>query len=132
MKIKASLPDKLNAIRQAGFDGIELSMPDIISYGELLSGSEPKEDDYDTLADVAKQIKSLTDELGLKIMMLQPFANFEGWKKGTHDKERQQAFDKAKGWIKIMEAAGITLLQVNPTHHSIFHPITNLFTGWLI
>jgi hypothetical protein len=74
----------------------------------------------------------LTDELGLKIMMLQPFANFEGWKKGTHDKERQQAFDKAKGWIKIMEAAGITLLQVNPTHHSIFHPITNLFTGWLI
>ncbi|RBR26463.1 uncharacterized protein FIESC28_00757 [Fusarium coffeatum] len=112
MKIKASLPDKLNAIRQAGFDGIELSMPDIISYGELLSGSQPKEDDYDTLADVGKQIKSLTDELGLKIMMLQPFANFEGWEKGTHDKERQQAFDKARGWMKIMDAAGITLLQV--------------------
>ncbi|KAH7193898.1 xylose isomerase-like protein [Fusarium flagelliforme] len=112
MKIKASLPDKLNAISQAGFDGIELSMPDIISYGELLSGSAPKEDDYDTLADVGKQIKSLTDELGLKIMMLQPFANFEGWKKGTHDKQRQEAFDKAKGWMKIMEAAGITLLQV--------------------
>ncbi|KAM0228305.1 hypothetical protein ACHAPO_010849 [Fusarium lateritium] len=112
MKIKASLPDKLNAIRNAGFDGIELSMPDIISYGELLSGSSPEEDDYDTLADIAKQIRSLTDELGLKIMMLQPFANFEGWKKGTHDERRQQAFDKAKGWIKVMEAAGITLLQV--------------------
>ncbi|KAH7002958.1 xylose isomerase-like protein [Fusarium venenatum] len=112
MKIKASLPEKLSSIRNAGFDGIELSMPDIISYGELLNGSSPKEDDYDTLADVAKQIRSLTDELGLKIMMLQPFANFEGWKKGTHDKKRQQAFDKAKGWIKVMEAAGITLLQV--------------------
>ncbi|KAF5608143.1 dehydroshikimate dehydratase [Fusarium pseudoanthophilum] len=112
MKIKASLPDKLGAIRQAGFDGIELSMPDIIDYGKLLSGSQPKEDDYDTLADVAKQIKSLTDELGLKIMMLQPFANFEGWKKGEHDDQRKEAFDKAKGWVKVMEAAGITLLQV--------------------
>ncbi|CAG7563211.1 unnamed protein product [Fusarium equiseti] len=112
MKIKANLPDKLSAIHEAGFDGIELSMPDIISYGELLSGSQPKEDDYDTLADVGKQIKSLTDKLGLEIMMLQPFANFEGWKKGTHDKQRQQAFDKAKGWMKIMDAAGIALLQV--------------------
>ncbi|CZS79310.1 unnamed protein product [Fusarium graminearum] len=112
MKIKASLPDKLKSIRNAGFDGIELSMPDIISYGELLNGSSPAEDDYDTLADVAKKIKSLTDELGLKIMMLQPFANFEGWNKVTHGKQRQKAFDTAKGWIKVMEAAGITLLQV--------------------
>ncbi|KAF4952622.1 hypothetical protein FSARC_12607 [Fusarium sarcochroum] len=111
-KIKASLPDKLSAIRKAGFDGIELSMPDILGYGKLLSGSQPKEDDYEALADIAKQIKSLTDELGLKMMMLQPFANFEGWKKGEHDKERKQAFDKARGWIKIMEAASITLLQV--------------------
>jgi sugar phosphate isomerase/epimerase len=114
MKIKASLPDKLGAIRKAGFDGIELSMPDILDYEKLLSGSQPKEDDYDTLANVAKQIKSLTDQLGLKIMMLQPFANFEGWKKGEHDEKRKQAFDKAKGWVKVMEAAGITLLQVNP------------------
>jgi len=99
-------------------------MPDIISYGELLSGSAPKEDDYDSLAGVGKEIKSLTDELGLKIMMLQPFANFEGWKKGTHDKQRQQAFDKARGWMKIMEAAGITLLQVR-TYTSYFSPDTN-------
>ncbi|KAM0189627.1 hypothetical protein ACHAPI_009935 [Fusarium lateritium] len=112
MKIKASLPEKLRAMQKAGFDGIELSMPDVLSYGELMNGSQPKEDDYDTIADVAKQIKSLTDELGLKIMMLQPFANFEGWKKGEHDEERKQAFDKARGWIKVMEAAGITLLQV--------------------
>jgi sugar phosphate isomerase/epimerase len=112
MKIKASLPDKLGAIRKAGFDGIELSMPDIIDYGKLLSGSQPKEDDYDMLAGVAKQIKSLADELGLKIMMLQPFANFEGWKKGEHDEQRKKAFDKARGWVKVMEAAGITLLQV--------------------
>ncbi|KAG4287384.1 hypothetical protein FPRO06_05036 [Fusarium proliferatum] len=112
MKIRASLPDKLAAIRKAGFDGIELSMPDILDYGKLLSGSQPKEDDYDTLADVAKQIRSLTDELGLKIMMLQPFANFEGWKKGEHDEQRMKAFEKARGWVKVMEAAGITLLQV--------------------
>ncbi|KAK6725254.1 hypothetical protein SNK04_004059 [Fusarium graminearum] len=123
MKIKASLPDKLKSIRNAGFDGIELSMPDIISYGELLNGSSPAEDDYDTLADVAKKIKSLTDELGLKIMMLQPFANFEGWNKVTHGKQRQKAFDKAKGWIKVMEAAGITLLQVIRAHTTTSLPV---------
>ncbi|KAJ3528431.1 hypothetical protein NM208_g10202 [Fusarium decemcellulare] len=111
-RIKASLPDKLAAIRKAGFEGVELSMPDILSYGKLLSGTQPKEDDYDAIADVAKQIKSLTDELGLEIMMLQPFANFEGWKKGKFDKKREEAFERARGWMKVMEAAGTKMLQV--------------------
>ncbi|KAF5011809.1 hypothetical protein FDECE_2099 [Fusarium decemcellulare] len=111
-RIKASLPDKLAAIRKAGFEGVELSMPDILGYGKLLSGTQPKEDDYDAIADVAKQIKSLTDELGLEIMMLQPFANFEGWKKGEFDKEREEAFERATGWMKVMEAAGTKMLQV--------------------
>ncbi|KAF4977216.1 hypothetical protein FZEAL_6244 [Fusarium zealandicum] len=111
-KIKATLPDKMAAIRNAGFDGIELAMPDILSYGELLSGSQPKEDDYDAIADIAKQIKSLADELGLEILMLQPFANFEGWKKGEFDKEREEVFGRARGWMKVMEAVGTKMLQV--------------------
>ena len=37
-----TLPEKLKAIASAGFDGIELSMPDILSYGaQLHNGQEP-------------------------------------------------------------------------------------------
>lgn len=105
-----TLPLKLKAIADAGFDAIELSMPDIQAYGKQLNGQEPGEKDYDTLVEVGKQIKTQVAEHGLKIIMLQPFANFEGWPKGS--KERQDAFDRAKGWVRIMEAVGTDMLQV--------------------
>ncbi|KAK6068628.1 3-dehydroshikimate dehydratase [Seiridium cupressi] len=105
-----TLPLKLKAIADAGFDAIELSMPDIQAYGKLLNGKEPDEKDYDTLVAVGSQIKTQVAEHGLKILMLQPFANFEGWPKGS--KERQDAFDRAKGWVRIMEAVGTDMLQV--------------------
>src|SRR5437868_3122892 len=88
-----TLPLKLKAIASAGFDGIELSMPDILSYGKQLNGQEPDPKDYDTLVEIGKVIKSLVQEHNLKILMLQPFANFEGWPKGS--KEREDAFDRA-------------------------------------
>ncbi|KAH7130927.1 xylose isomerase-like protein [Dactylonectria macrodidyma] len=110
--IKASLPDKMAAIRHAGFEAIELAMPDILSYGKVLSGSQPHADDYDAIVDIAKQIKSVADELNLEILMLQPFSNFEGWKKGEQDKKREEAFDRARGWMRVMEAVGTTMLQV--------------------
>ncbi len=43
-------------------------------------------------------------------MMLQPFSNFEGWSKGS--KERADAFVRAKGWMRIMEALGTDMLLV--------------------
>ncbi|KAI1736322.1 3-dehydroshikimate dehydratase [Xylaria scruposa] len=105
-----TLPEKLKAISAAGFDGIELSMPDILSYGKELHGREPDPTDYDALVAISKAIKSLTDAQNLKILMLQPFANFEGWPKGS--KEREDAFTRAKGWIRVMQAAGTDMLQV--------------------
>ncbi|KAI1366649.1 3-dehydroshikimate dehydratase [Xylaria arbuscula] len=106
-----TLPEKLKAISSAGFDGIELSMPDILSYGKQLhSGQEPDPKDYDTLVEIGKAIKSEVDANGLKILMLQPFANFEGWPNGS--KEREDAFARARGWIRIMEAVGTDMLQV--------------------
>ncbi|KAF9255159.1 3-dehydroshikimate dehydratase [Marasmius fiardii PR-910] len=96
-----TLPLKLKAIANVGFDGIELSMPDILEYGKVLNGK------------IGSDIKRLCVEHKLKVLMLQPFANFEGWQKGS--KERQDAFDRAKGWIRIMEAVGTDLLQVGST-----------------
>ncbi|KAH6646018.1 3-dehydroshikimate dehydratase [Truncatella angustata] len=105
-----TLPIKLKAIADAGFDAVELSMPDIQAYGKFLYGQEIDEKDYDTLVKVGKEIKKQVDEHGLKILMLQPFANFEGWPKGSE--ERKDAFDRAKGWVRIMEAVGTDMLQV--------------------
>ncbi|KAI1272676.1 3-dehydroshikimate dehydratase [Xylaria sp. FL0933] len=105
-----TLPEKLKAISAAGFDGIELSMPDILSYGHQLHGREPDPTDYDTLVEIGKAIKSLAQEHNLQILMLQPFANFEGWAQGS--KEREDAFRRARGWMRIMQAVGTDMLQV--------------------
>jgi sugar phosphate isomerase/epimerase len=106
-----TLPLKLKAIASAGFDGIELSMPDILSYGkQLKGGQEPDPKDYDSLVEIAQAIRAETEKLGLKILMLQPFANFEGWPRGS--KERADAFERAKGWMRIMQAAGTDMLQI--------------------
>ncbi|KAI0883786.1 xylose isomerase-like protein [Annulohypoxylon maeteangense] len=105
-----TLPLKLKAIADAGFDAIELSMPDILSYGEMLHGKKPDPKDYDALVEIGKQIRLQAAEHNLKILMLQPFSNFEGWPKGSS--ERKDAFDRAQGWIRVMQAVGTDMLQV--------------------
>ncbi len=109
-KKEHNLPAKLKAISHAGFEAIELSMPDILSYGQESTGQDINPKNYSTLRLVAREIRKLCDESGLKVLMLQPFANFEGWPKGSE--ERKDAFDRAQGWMGIMEAAGTDMLQV--------------------
>ncbi|EFY90648.1 hypothetical protein J3458_013389 [Metarhizium acridum] len=106
------LPRTLEAIRNAGFDGIEISMPDILAYGSDLEGKTVREDDYDTLSDVGGKIRILSDQLGLQILMLQPFSRFEGRSKDTHSQQRNKAFTRARGWIRVMESLGTDMLQV--------------------
>jgi sugar phosphate isomerase/epimerase len=105
-----SLPRKLEAIAQAGFIAIELSFPDIIDYGSHILGHSVEPENYPELLTIAQEIRKLCDANGLKVMMLQPFANFEGWAKGSP--ERQDAFKRALGWIEIMKVVGTDLLQV--------------------
>ncbi|KAI1766728.1 xylose isomerase-like protein [Hypoxylon sp. FL1150] len=105
-----TLPLKFKAIADAGFDAVELSMPDILAYGKMLDGAEPDPKDYDALVAIGKAIWAQAQEHHLKILMLQPFANFEGWPKGSS--ERKDAFDRAEGWIRIMQAVGTDMLQV--------------------
>ncbi|GME24615.1 hypothetical protein GTA08_BOTSDO02793 [Neofusicoccum parvum] len=66
--------------------------------------------DWEDLCTAARTIKAQTDAKGLKILMLQPFANFEGWIEGSA--ERKDAFDRARGWVRIMEACECDILQV--------------------
>lgn len=90
-------------------------MPDILSYAKQLNGSEPDPKDFDTMVEVGGKIRKLTEKYSLKILMLQPFANFEGWIKGKHDEQRKDARERAEGWVRIMEAVGTDMLQVSLT-----------------
>lgn len=107
------LLDRLNAISAAGFSAVELSFPDILSYGQTLLGHEISPNNYTDLCKIASEIKTECSKRHLEIMMLQPFANFEGWPEGSQG--RNDAFDRARGWIRIMQAAGTTMLQVGST-----------------
>ncbi|KAJ5669736.1 hypothetical protein N7462_010806 [Penicillium macrosclerotiorum] len=108
-----TLPRKLEAISKAGFISIELSFPDIIQYGANFLGHPIAPDNNTELITVATEIRKLCAANGLTIMMLQPFANFEGWPKGSL--EREDAFKRAEGWIEIMKVVGTDLLQVGAT-----------------
>jgi sugar phosphate isomerase/epimerase len=104
------LLDRLHAISTAGFAAVELSFPDILSYGKTLLGHDVDASHYDELCRVAAAIKQECDKRNLGIMMLQPFANFEGWPEGSEG--RKDAFERARGWIRIMQACGTDMLQV--------------------
>ncbi|ROW11786.1 hypothetical protein VPNG_04955 [Cytospora leucostoma] len=122
-----NLHSKIEAISQAGLQGIELSFPDLqshanelVKFGQLKTspgkgnGEEVAEDDWPALVEAAKHVRHLCDtHSNLKIIVLQPFSNFEGWPKDSE--ERKKVWEKAKGWVQIMEASGTDLLQVGST-----------------
>lgn len=105
------LDKKLEAIAAADFQGIELGFPDLLSFASKNLGKEVGPQDFEVLCNTGLEVKRMCKELGLKIVMLQPFSNFEGWK--PQSEERKDAFKRAKGWIKIMEAVGTDMLQVS-------------------
>lgn len=107
------LLSRLDALATAGFAAIELSFPDILSFGADHIGHEIDPKNYDELCTVAEEIKKQCDKRKLGIMMLQPFSNFEGWPEGSDG--RKDAFERAKGWIRIMQACGTDMLQVGST-----------------
>jgi sugar phosphate isomerase/epimerase len=104
------LVDRLHAIASAGFTAIELSFPDILSYGASILHHDPDLNSYDDLCKVAAQLRDECRKRNLAIMMLQPFSNFEGWPEGSDG--RNDAFKRARGWIRIMQACGCNMLQV--------------------
>lgn len=106
------LDKKLEAIAAAGFQGIELGFPDLLSFASKSLDKHVSPQDFDLLCKAGLEVKRMCKDLGLNIVMLQPFSNFEGWK--PQSEERKDAFRRAKGWIKIMEAVGTDMLQVKP------------------
>lgn len=115
------LTEKLEAIAAAGFQAIELGFPDLLNFASTYHKKDIKEDDYENICSAGVEVRKLCASNNLGLMMLQPFANFEGWSKGS--KEREDAFSRAQGWISIMEAVGTDMLQV------MFHILLKLFSS---
>ncbi|KAI3530398.1 xylose isomerase-like TIM barrel [Colletotrichum filicis] len=65
-----TLEDKLAALSAAGFNGIELSFPDLRTYAtQHLNKGEIAADDYHSLCEAGKLIHELCAELNLQIMV---------------------------------------------------------------
>ncbi|KPM37679.1 hypothetical protein AK830_g8895 [Neonectria ditissima] len=109
-----TLPEKLKAIQKAGFDAVELTLPDVLAYGSHLNGHDLVATDFSAIAIVAKAIRSLVLECNLQVLMLKPFDYSEGWRSGQSDKTEGVSVEKVQGWLKVMEALGTDMIQIGP------------------
>ncbi|GAA5851145.1 hypothetical protein JCM8547_004144 [Rhodosporidiobolus lusitaniae] len=109
-----SLPTRLTHLASAGFTQIELSFPDLLEFAKVhLNNKEVGEKDYDALCEAGEEVKMMCRERELEVFILQPFANWEGWREGSE--ERREAVERLDGWIRIMKAVGTRTLQVGST-----------------
>ncbi|MEZ0603384.1 bifunctional sugar phosphate isomerase/epimerase/4-hydroxyphenylpyruvate dioxygenase family protein [Paraburkholderia sp. IW21] len=85
VSISGTLVEKLTAIQAAGFDGVEIFENDLLYF----DGSP---------ADVRR----IADDLGLKIMLFQPFRDFEG----VSPERLERNLDRAKRKFDVMHELG--------------------------
>lgn len=91
VSISGELPEKLDAIARAGFDGVEIFENDFLAF----DGS-PR--------DVGRMVR----DHGLEITLFQPFRDFEGMP-ASH---RQRTFDRAERKFDVMQELGTDLVLV--------------------
>lgn len=85
VSVSGTLPDKLRAIAAAGFDGVEIFDNDLVYY----PGSPV-------------EIRQLCEQLGLEILLFQPFRDFEG---GPRDRLAQNLARAARKF-EVMQQLG--------------------------
>ena len=91
VSISGELPEKLEAIARAGFDGVEIFENDFLAF----DGS-PR--------DVGRMVR----DLGMEITLFQPFRDFEG----MPDPLRARTFDRAERKFDVLQELGADLLLV--------------------
>ncbi len=89
--LSGTLPDKMHASADAGFDGIEIFEPDL-----LATSHSPGE------------IRALADRLGLTLDLYQPFRDAEG----VDDTAFPAVLHRAKAKFRLMEQLGMDLMLV--------------------
>ncbi|QFY63864.1 sugar phosphate isomerase/epimerase and 4-hydroxyphenylpyruvate domain-containing protein (plasmid) [Rhizobium grahamii] len=89
--LSGELPEKLEAIARAGFDGVEIFENDFLAF----DGSP---------ADVGRMVR----DLGMQITLFQPFRDFEGMPEPL----RSRTFDRAERKFDVMQELGTDLVLV--------------------
>lgn len=107
MHASHDLKRKLRAIKAAGFAACELGMPDLAAYAGLEDdGGEARE--IDTLRVKAKEIGDYCAEIGLKVLVLQPHSQYEGYTGQQH----ADKLARAERWLLLMGPLRCDMLQV--------------------
>ncbi|RKR03428.1 4-hydroxyphenylpyruvate dioxygenase [Kushneria sinocarnis] len=103
VSISGDLSDKLEAIARAGFEGVEIFENDLLSWG-----GTPEE------------VRELAQSLGLKIIALQPFRDFEA----MPEPQRTRNLERAERKFELMKALGTDFLLVcsNTSNHAVDDP----------
>lgn len=91
VSLSGTLPEKLEAIAAAGFDGVEIFENDLLYY----AGSP-------------REVRQLCADLGLAITLFQPFRDFEGCRRDR----LQRNLDRAERKFDLMQELGTDLVLV--------------------
>lgn len=91
VSLSGTLPEKLEAIAAAGFDGVEIFENDLLYYA-----ASPRE------------VRKLAADLGLAITLFQPFRDFEGCRRDR----LQRNLDRAERKFDLMQELGTDLVLV--------------------
>lgn len=91
VSLSGTLPEKLEAIAAAGFDGVEIFENDLLYY----AGSP-------------REVRQLCADLGLAITLFQPFRDFEGCRRDR----LQKNLDRAERKFDLMQELGTDLVLV--------------------
>lgn len=91
VSLSGTLPEKLEAIAAAGFDGVEIFENDLLYY----AGSP-------------RDVRQMCADLGIAITLFQPFRDFEG----CHRERLQRNLDRAERKFDLMQELGTDLVLV--------------------
>ena len=91
VSLSGTLPEKLYAIANSGFQGVEIFENDLLPFIKS-----------------PELIAKMANDLGLKILLFQPFRNFEGSPRG----EIQNKIEQAKCKFELMNRLGVATMLV--------------------
>ncbi|OAQ70606.1 4-hydroxyphenylpyruvate dioxygenase [Pochonia chlamydosporia 170] len=112
-----ALDTKLKAAASKGFLGIELYWDDLHAYSFLLGNQvsdagETAASRRRALLCAASEVAKLAETLGLRIISLQPFRNFDGLR---NREVRRQRVDEFKLWLAVARELGTDTIGVPST-----------------
>ena len=99
----------LEAAASNGLKGIEICYNNLHHHAAHLLGSTSAEVDQSTMVRAAEDVKRMCDELGLTIIVLQPFASYDGL---VDAEKHRKMVDRFTRWLELAHALGTDTIQM--------------------